>query len=52
MNTIKFEYSTANFKVISRKNLFRRFVAFVIKHQTAFETIVRTGQPFGGGANL
>ncbi|MEI7583149.1 hypothetical protein [Runella sp.] len=48
MNTIKFEYITANFKVISGKNLFRRFVAFILHHQTAFETIARTGQPFGG----
>ncbi len=48
MNTIKFEYRTANFKVISSKNIFRRFLAFILHHQTAFETIARTGQPFGG----
>jgi hypothetical protein len=52
MNTIKFEYNTANFKVISSISLFQRFIAFVLHHQTAFETIARTGQPFGGGANL
>jgi len=52
MNTIKFEYITANFKTISRINLFQRFIAFINHHQAAFETIARTGQPFGGGANL
>lgn len=48
MNTIKFEYRIANFKVISSKNIFQRFLAFILHHQTAFETIARTGQPFGG----
>jgi hypothetical protein len=50
MNTIKFQYITANFKVISGTNLIKHITAFILRHSTAFETIARTGQPFGGGA--
>lgn len=48
MNAINFEHILAYFEVAQNKNLFRRLVALLLRQQTAFETIVRTGQPFGG----
>lgn len=48
MNAINFEHILAYFEVAQSKNLFRRLVALFLRQQTAFETIARTGQPFGG----
>ena len=50
MNTLKSEYITANSKVTLSANLTKRFVTFILRHQTAFQAIARTGQPFGGRA--
>ncbi|MFN8343897.1 MAG: hypothetical protein U0X91_02780 [Spirosomataceae bacterium] len=50
MNTIKFQYIPTGFKVTPHTRLTKRLVAFIVRYQTAFQTIARTGQPFGGGA--
>jgi len=48
MIAINFEYIKAYFELAQSKNLFKRFLTWFLRHQSAFETIARTGQPFGG----
>lgn len=48
MIAINFEHIKAYFELTQSKNLSKRFLTWILRYQSAFETIARTGQPFGG----